>query len=76
MPKGVKKEKSVEEELTEADRLRQDVKDAILFTHVNMAAIHVRKANFRRALECALQARAIDQSVRACPRSCCSGRGE
>ncbi|GAA5834833.1 hypothetical protein JCM11251_002037 [Rhodosporidiobolus azoricus] len=38
-----------------------EVKQAILNTHLNSAAVHIKRENWKRALECALQAKKMDE---------------
>ncbi|SCV68402.1 BQ2448_523 [Microbotryum intermedium] len=44
--------------------LTDKVKQAIVSTHINMAMIHSKKANWKRSLDCALEARKLSLSCK------------
>ncbi|GAA5880363.1 hypothetical protein JCM8547_002275 [Rhodosporidiobolus lusitaniae] len=57
IPTGEEPEKKADEPPTKAEQ----VKTAILNTYLNMAAIHIKREAWKRALECAQQAKKLDE---------------
>ncbi|GAA5897383.1 hypothetical protein JCM6882_001873 [Rhodosporidiobolus microsporus] len=56
-PTDEEKEAAEKAPLSKAD----EVKQAILNTHLNSAAVHIKRENWKRALECAQQAKKMDE---------------